>query len=1416
MFNFGTGAGTASTFTYTGGALVVYADYVHTASTGAAPAIPLRYATAAEGTPSPNGWTSNSTKYTNNSTTTPPTTIASSTANHPHMRFTFAGNPCTAPPTPGTATASPATAVCPATAVTLNISGNSVGAGQTYKWQSALALAGPYTDITTESVSPSTIVNPTVTTYYRAVVTCSGQPENTTPVLVSINGGLAGGNYTINSAVATGGSNYQTFADAIAAISCGILGPVVFNVDAASGPYNEQLIIPQITNSSSTNTVTFNGNGRTIQAVPVTANRSMIRFDGADYVIINNLNMVTQDATYGWGVHFTNLAENNQINNCNIDVSAVTSTTQSNSGGIIASASTTSVTSTGNVAHNNIINGNTITGGYQGIIMHGNTTDRSTGNSIINNTIIDFYANGIELTYHTGTNVANNDLSRPNRTSVTTFAGIEIGSSCNSVVVNANRIHNTHNPGATQSGTAYGIYVNASDAVAGTENVFTNNLIYDFNSGTGIQYGIYNSGSDNCKIYHNTIVLDNGSSTSGTTRGFYQTTTATGIDFKNNLITISRAGTGTKHAIYFGTVASTITSDNNNLHVSTAATHYTGYYNATNQLTLSDWQTASSGDASSLDLAPLFAAPGSGNYSPILASLNNMGTNVGVATDIVNNARSASTPDIGAYEFDVAGCIAPPTAGSINATPNGTLCSGTSVEFSLTGNSIGTGQTYTLQSSLTSGVGFADISAALDNPLFSYNVTETRYYRIAVTCSGNTQFSNEILITVPALFPAGTYTINSNVATGGSNFQTFADAIAAINCGIAGPIVFNVDAASGPYNEQVIIPDVPNTSAVNTLLFNGNGRTISFLSTNSNERAGIKLNGTDYTTISNFVIIATGTTTTEYGFGIQVLSNADNNQILNNTININTTSTSANYSGIAIGGTATGAATSGSNTDNTLVSGNTVTGGNYGISLYGATGAGNLINNNQIVNNIIRDQDEEGIYVAYTNNTLVENNDISRPTRTAPTDYTGIYFVNQSLNGRVSKNKMHDPYAGDLADVSAAYGIYFSSCDATPGNENIVSNNIIYNFNGGGAQYGIYNTGSDSVHFLHNSIALNDQGYAGTALTRGFHQSTTARGIEFRNNIISITRSGTGTKYALYFGATTTASTIVSNQNNLYVAPLTGNNYIGYLAVPTPATSYATIAEWNVATGQDQNSVVLNPLFTNEASGNLLPQPVELDNLGSPVGITSDILNVARSASTPDIGAYEFTGSIVLPIKIVNIYAGQLKNDVSVNWNTSVELNASHFEVERSVNGTSFVYAGTVQANNAANGSSYRFTDINAVFLTNAKTIYYRVKMVDMDGSFEYSPIAVAKIGKGVNFAVEANPNPFKDNVVLKISTTSAQQLKISLIDFSGKTVYSSSKTVQEGVSLTTLNNSNKLAPGIYLLHVQTKDQTYTVRLLKQ
>ncbi|HEX6334087.1 MAG TPA: hypothetical protein VFZ78_07660, partial [Flavisolibacter sp.] len=230
-------------------------------------------------------------------------TSATGTAGTGLLNFGFdlLASPCTTPPVPGTATASAST-VCFSSPVTLNLTGNSAGLGQTYQWQSSTTQAGTYTDIGSSQSITSITINPTATLWYRAAVTCGGNTQYSVPVQVNVTPGFPGGTYTINSTQPTGGTNFQTFTEAAAAISCGITGPVIFNV--SNGPYNEHFTIPAIGGTSSTNTVTFNGNGATLNYnSTLTGERAAITLSGADWIRINNLTINASTGTYGWGIH---------------------------------------------------------------------------------------------------------------------------------------------------------------------------------------------------------------------------------------------------------------------------------------------------------------------------------------------------------------------------------------------------------------------------------------------------------------------------------------------------------------------------------------------------------------------------------------------------------------------------------------------------------------------------------------------------------------------------------------------------------------------------------------------------------------------------------------------------------------------------------------------------------------------------------------------------------------------------------------------------------------------------------------------------------------------------------------------------------------------------------------------------------
>jgi hypothetical protein len=123
-----------------------------------------------------------------------------------------------------------------------------------------------------------------------------------------------------------------------------------------------------------------------------------------------------------------------------------------------------------------------------------------------------------------------------------------------------------------------------------------------------------------------------------------------------------------------------------------------------------------------------------------------------------------------------------------------------------------------------------------------------------------------------------------------------------------------------------------------------------------------------------------------------------------------------------------------------------------------------------------------------------------------------------------------------------------------------------------------------------------------------------------------------------------------------------------------------------------------------------------------------------------------FNKNIVVPVTWLSFNATLENKVVLLNWKTATEANSSHFEIERSINGYQFEKIGTVRAAGNSNTiTSYDFTDRLPVKGMN----YYRLKQVDLDGSFLYSETRKVEIKTDLPlFAIYNNPSNGKGIVV--------------------------------------------------------------------
>jgi hypothetical protein len=116
------------------------------------------------------------------------TTNTGDQTTRPNIIFNWASAaPCTSPPVAGVAVTTPSS-VCGGTPVNLTVSGASYGSGQTYQWEKADAITGPWSPVAPAANSPFlTIAAPATTTYYRVAVTCSGNTSFSTHASLVVN-----------------------------------------------------------------------------------------------------------------------------------------------------------------------------------------------------------------------------------------------------------------------------------------------------------------------------------------------------------------------------------------------------------------------------------------------------------------------------------------------------------------------------------------------------------------------------------------------------------------------------------------------------------------------------------------------------------------------------------------------------------------------------------------------------------------------------------------------------------------------------------------------------------------------------------------------------------------------------------------------------------------------------------------------------------------------------------------------------------------------------------------------------------------------------------------------------------------------------------------------------------------------------
>ncbi len=173
-----------------------------------------------------------------------------------------------------------------------------------------------------------------------------------------------------------------------------------------------------------------------------------------------------------------------------------------------------------------------------------------------------------------------------------------------------------------------------------------------------------------------------------------------------------------------------------------------------------------------------------------------------------------------------------------------------------------------------------------------------------------------------------------------------------------------------------------------------------------------------------------------------------------------------------------------------------------------------------------------------------------------------------------------------------------------------------------------------------------------------------------------------------------------------------------------------------------------------------------------------------------------------LPLKLLSFVTTLNKNFVECKWNTTGEENTSYFVIQRSANGTAFSDLGSVYATGRLVSSEYVYTDYTSSALPYGTKVYYRLKMVDKDGSITYSGINSMQLRTKT---ITLSPNPAKGFVKLNGNGLT----KAQIINSAGKMV------AHFQLSGNNQLNIASLAAGQYMIRIFDQNNLmYTEKLI--
>ncbi|MBP9581652.1 MAG: hypothetical protein IT276_10445, partial [Ignavibacteriaceae bacterium] len=1023
--------------------------------------------------------------------------------------------------------------------------------------------------------------------------------------------------------------------------------------------------------------------------------------------------------------------------------------------------------------------------------------------------------------------------------------GIYVFSTTTGVTVEKNQVRKIWNTNSSGYGSR-GIHV--FTGLANSNITLKNNFVSDVKatgdaSATywGIGIGIEGA-TTGVNVYYNSVNLFGTYTgyTSGTISTAFGviTSTVASLDVRNNVFvnTSDNTNSATDKSFAINSLApnTAFTNIDYNDYYVDGTPGILGYLGA-DQTTLTAWQTATGKDANSInemvsftDSTNLHIPNGS------VSALESAGTPIaGLTTDIDGQTRNASTPDIGADEFNgfnqsntLAGTYYVGVAGSGPGGSNPDFATLKAACDTLNSSNVSANTTFYITSNLVEP---NNVSIGI-NP-GTYTVTFKPYAGTIDTITfaqvaDNVGVSGGWVLGTPTLAISSTtnygLVTTNNIIIDGSNTVggTTRDLVIQTNTGINGntnPIRIIGDVNNCTLKNLVVqtnqsvsyaisitnrffapnnwTPDnitVDNCSITNTISSSGQGIAISNSGTPIAYPTGMIFRNNDVLARTRGIF----------------LNYAGNTDVYNNNIRINQTSTglmSYGIWGLTIGDVSN--VTNIYNNKITLLSSGNSNAGDYGIVGIEAGSRGTY----NIYNNMIS---------GFTATTSVSNPNIK---------LIGIRSQGALVTANIYFNSIYLP---DLTLTGTGTVLYTGFYIANGTNE--LKNNIVYSEETGNISYCIYRDGSlgtlvsDYNDFYVSDTTYGNIGYWNNAATKTFVDWQSASGLDQNSlNVVAPFTSVSdlhipdGTVTALESAGTPIAmvTTDIDGQvRNLTNPDIGADEFAGLLMLNAPSNLTAVADTFAVLLNWADNSTNELGFYIERKDGDSLsvnPFAV-IDTVAVDVVSYNDLGRTPNTTYTYRVQAYNLMGvslysnvittTTIIPVELTSFAANVTDNAISVTWSTATELNNSGFDLERKLDSEWQKVTFIEGKGTTTEKSDYTYSD-NFKYDGFEGTIQYRLKQIDFDGTSTYSKaISVEVDFTPKEYTLYQNyPNPFNPSTTIKFALPFDSNVRITIYNLLGEQVAVLFDQVKEVGYHNVSWNASSLASGIYIYTIEAK-----------